>query len=41
MGAMQAMPLPFRGGVRVGLVGCLSLRPTSPTPGPSPEAEGR
>ncbi len=34
-------PLPFRGGVGVGPVEQAGASPTSPTPGPSPEGEGR
>ncbi len=33
-------PLPFRGGVGVGLVSQTPSSPTSPTPNPSPEGEG-
>ncbi len=34
-------PLPFRGGVGVGLVTPRRIGGTAPTPGPSPEGEGR
>jgi len=38
---IQEKPLPFRGGVGVGAILPRSTLSEAPTPGPSPEGEGR
>ena len=40
MGVHVKKPLPFRGGVGVGLVPFIAGLRTAPTPVPSPEGEG-